>query len=96
MHQLWGEMDRRLLIKLGTAGLAALALPGAARADDPTINVGDEIDEARWFEVDEFVRDVQSGALGLPPPLSVSWRLIEHWLKQASGLELAELKSALP
>lgn len=32
MHQLWGEMDRRLLIKLGTAGLAALALPGAARA----------------------------------------------------------------
>ena len=32
MHQLWGEMDRRLLIKLGTAGLAALSLPGAARA----------------------------------------------------------------
>ncbi len=32
MHQLWGEMDRRLLIKLGTAGLAALALPGAAQA----------------------------------------------------------------
>ena len=24
MHQLWGELDRRLLIKLGTAGLAAL------------------------------------------------------------------------
>ena len=32
MHELWGEMDRRLLIKLGTAGLAALSLPGAARA----------------------------------------------------------------
>jgi len=32
MHQLWGEIDRRLLIKLGTAGLAAMALPGAARA----------------------------------------------------------------
>ena len=32
MHPQWGEMDRRLLIKLGTAGLAALALPGAARA----------------------------------------------------------------
>ncbi|WP_447760857.1 alkaline phosphatase D family protein [Sphingopyxis panaciterrae] len=32
MHELWGEMDRRLLIKLGTAGLAALALPGAALA----------------------------------------------------------------
>ncbi|HEX2811544.1 MAG TPA: alkaline phosphatase D family protein [Sphingopyxis sp.] len=32
MHQLWGEIDRRLLIKLGTAGLAAMALPGAAKA----------------------------------------------------------------
>lgn len=32
MHPLWGEVDRRLLIKLGTAGLAALSLPGAAHA----------------------------------------------------------------
>lgn len=32
MHQLWGAIDRRLLIKLGTTGLAAMALPGAARA----------------------------------------------------------------
>ena len=32
MHQLWNEIDRRLLIKLGTAGLAALSLPGAVAA----------------------------------------------------------------
>lgn len=32
MHGHWAELDRRLLIKLGTAGLAAGALPGAARA----------------------------------------------------------------
>lgn len=32
MHQMWTDIDRRLLIKLGTAGLAAAALPGAARA----------------------------------------------------------------
>ena len=64
-----------------------------ARADDPSIQVGDEIDEARWFEVDDFVRDVEAGKLGLPPPLSVSYRLIEHWLKQAGGLELASLKA---
>ena len=32
MHPLWTAIDRRLLIKLGTAGLAALSLPGAARA----------------------------------------------------------------
>ena len=71
---------------------SSLMLGFTARADDPTIKVGDEIEEARWFEVDEFVSDVASGVLGLPPPLSVSWRLIEHWLKQAGGLELSELK----
>lgn len=32
MHPIWAEIDRRLLIKLGTAGLAALSLPGAAAA----------------------------------------------------------------
>src|SRR3546814_7320751 len=32
VHPLWHEIDRRLLIKLGTAGLAALSLPGAAAA----------------------------------------------------------------
>ncbi|PZQ20233.1 MAG: alkaline phosphatase [Sphingopyxis macrogoltabida] len=32
MHPLWATMDRRLLIKVGTAGLAALSLPGAAAA----------------------------------------------------------------
>jgi alkaline phosphatase D len=32
MHHHWSEMDRRQLIALGTAGLAALSLPGAAAA----------------------------------------------------------------
>ncbi len=32
MHHHWGEMDRRQLIALGAAGLAALSLPGAAAA----------------------------------------------------------------
>lgn len=72
---------------------SSLMLGFTARADDPAIKVGDELDEARWFEVDDFVRDVESGALGLPPPLSVSYRLVEHWLKQAGGLELSALKS---
>jgi NAD+ diphosphatase len=72
---------------------SSLMLGFTARADDPTIRVGDEIDEARWFEVDEFVSDIESGKLGLPPALSVSYRLIEHWLKQASGLDLGALKS---
>jgi NAD+ diphosphatase len=70
---------------------ASLMLGFTARADDPSIQVGEELDDARWFEVDEFVRGLESRKLLLPPPLSVSFRLIEHWLKQASGLDLATL-----
>lgn len=72
---------------------SSLMLGFTARADDPSIRVGDEIDEARWFEVDEFVSGIETGKLGLPPPLSVSYRLIAHWLKQASGLDLETLGS---
>jgi len=68
---------------------ASLMLGFTARADDPSIAVGAELVEARWFEVDEFVRGLRSGELTLPPPLSVSYRLIEHWLREAGGLELA-------
>jgi len=71
---------------------SSLMLAFTARAEDPSIKVGEEIDEARWFEVDDFVRGVERGELKLPPPLSVSWRLIAHWLRMAGGLELAELK----
>lgn len=68
---------------------ASLMLGFTARAEDPTINVGDELADARWFEVDDFLHSLSTRELLLPPPLSVSYRLIEHWLKQAGGLELS-------
>jgi NAD+ diphosphatase len=68
---------------------ASLMLGFTARADDPAIQVGAELAEARWFEVDEFVHDLQTRAIALPPPVSVSYRLIEHWLRSAGGLELS-------
>lgn len=71
---------------------SSLMLAFTARAEDPTIRVGEEIDEARWFEVDDFVRGVETGELKLSPRLSVSYRLIEHWLRMAGGLELSELR----
>ncbi len=67
---------------------SSLMLGFTARADDPTIRVGDELADARWFEVDAFVAGVRDGSIGLPPPLSVSYRLIEDWLLRAGGLEL--------
>lgn len=42
----------------------------------------DELEDARWFTADELVAGLRSGELGVPPPLSVSYRLIEHWLAQ--------------
>ena len=70
---------------------ASLMLGFTARTDDPLIQVGAELAEARWFEVDEFVHGVQTREIALPPPVSVSYRLIEHWLRSAGGLELSAL-----
>ncbi|MEO8671395.1 MAG: NAD(+) diphosphatase [Tahibacter sp.] len=70
---------------------ASLMLGFTARAENPTINVGAELAEARWFSVDDIVSGLRERSLVLPPPLSVSHRLIEHWLFEAAGLDLQSL-----
>lgn len=55
----------------------------------------DELEDARWFTVDDIVQGMASGTLGVPPPLSVSYRLIEHWLG-LRGVSLAELIASAP
>jgi NAD+ diphosphatase len=70
---------------------ASLMLGFSARASDPAIQVGAELAEARWFQVDDIVRGLAERSLVLPPPLSVSHRLIEHWLRETGGLELSAL-----
>ncbi|HEY4291812.1 NAD(+) diphosphatase [Luteibacter sp.] len=50
----------------------------------------DELEDARWFTVDDIVHGMTSGTLGVPPPLSVSYRLIEHWLG-LRGVDLDQL-----
>lgn len=70
---------------------ASLMLGFVARASDPAIRVGAELADARWFEVDDIVRGLADRSLVLPPPLSVSYRLIEHWLRETGGLELSTL-----
>ena len=62
-----------------------------AQAQDPTIRLSNELAEARWFSVDELVAGLTARTLGLSSPLSVSYRLIEHWLRQTAGLELTTL-----
>ena len=59
----------------------SLMLGYHAWTDDPdTIDVdGDEIAEARWFTRDELVAACTSGAVRLPPDISIARRLIERW-----------------
>lgn len=75
---------------------ASLMLGFTARAQGPEIRLGHELEAARWFTAEELVGALNDGSLVLPPPLSVSFRLIEHWLRESAGLELAEVLARLP
>jgi NAD+ diphosphatase len=57
----------------------------ARAAADAVPRADEELEDARWFTR----HDIASGGVGLPPPLSVSFRLIEHWYDQGAELPLA-------
>lgn len=75
---------------------ASLMLGFTAEAVDPTIHLGPELCDARWFGVDDLVRELAERRLVLPPRVSVSHELIADWLRSRSGLELADLASDEP
>jgi len=62
-----------------------------AHAQERSLHLGAELAEARWFEPEQLVAGLKSRELVLSPPVSVSYKLIEHWLREAAGLELASL-----
>lgn len=70
---------------------SSLMLGFTAQAEDPTIHVGKELSDARWFSADELVAAAAARSLVLPPPVSVSHELIADWLRRNSGMELSEL-----
>ena len=61
-------------------GFIAFAEPGSV------IRVDDELEDARWFAR----ADIASGTPGLPPPQSVSFRLIEDWYDSGSETPLRQ------
>jgi NAD+ diphosphatase len=73
---------------------ASLMVGFTAEATDPTIRLGGELAEARWFTADDLVRGLAERTLMLSPPVSVSFRLIEHWLRENAGIELRDLNEA--
>jgi NAD+ diphosphatase len=65
----------------------ALMVGFRAEARDPALRLGDELEDARWFEAADLVAAVRRGEIGLPPDSSVSRRLIEDWLLEALGAD---------
>jgi NAD+ diphosphatase len=62
---------------------SSLMLGFTARALHNEITLNDaELEAARWFTRDAVLR----GEVGLPPPTSVSFRLIEHWLQATADV----------
>lgn len=61
-----------------------------ADAVDATIRLGDELEDARWFEAADLVAAARRGETLLPPSISVSRRLVEDWLEDALGAEALE------
>lgn len=59
---------------------ASLMIGCSAVALDPSITVdGEEITEAHWFSRDDLLADCLAGRLLIPPGISISRRLVEHW-----------------
>jgi NAD+ diphosphatase len=70
---------------------ASIMLGFTAHAVDRSLQLGSELAEARWFEPQQLIDGLKSRELVLSSPVSVSYKLIEHWLREVSGLELATL-----
>jgi len=66
-------------------GFTAMAVSRSIRLRDR------ELEEARWFTPQDIVNGLADGSFLPSMPLSVSYRLLEHWLKQRAGLELDAL-----
>lgn len=53
-----------------------------------------ELEDARWFTVPQIIDGVADGSLRPATPLSVSYQLLAHWLRERAGLELDSLVAA--
>ncbi|MBS0381202.1 MAG: NAD(+) diphosphatase [Proteobacteria bacterium] len=74
---------------------ASLMLGFTATAARRDIRLADgELEDARWFTAWDIAAGLRDGSLRLSTPVSISWRLIEHWLRTRAGIELGRLPRA--
>jgi len=55
-----------------------------------------ELEDARWFTPKQIVDGIADGSFLPSTRLSVSYRLLAHWLHERAGLELDALTAAVP
>lgn len=67
---------------------ASLMLGFEARATSAAIALGDELEDARWFDPDELLREQGEGRFALPSRLSISHWLIARWFRDVTGCDL--------
>jgi NAD+ diphosphatase len=72
---------------------ASLMLGFTARAVTTEVHLRDqELEDARWFTR----ADLASGTPLVPPNVSISFRLIEHWFNAGGGRPLREILGSVP
>jgi NAD+ diphosphatase len=49
------------------------------------------MEDARWFTKQEIAAGLKSGTFRLPPPISISFSLIQEWFDQDADHKLQEL-----
>jgi NAD+ diphosphatase len=75
---------------------ASLMLGFTATAAGRAISLADgELEDARWFTAQDIVGGLHDGTLRVSTPLSISYRLIEYWLRTRAGIELSTLPRAV-
>lgn len=67
----------------------ALMIGFRAEAEDPALQLGEELAEAEWFSASALVEAVASRSIGISPPLSVARQLINEWVEE-QGFSLPE------
>ncbi len=74
---------------------ASLMVGFTATARGPEIRLRDrELEDARWFTPQQIVDGLADGSFAPPTALSVSYRLLSHWLRERAQLELDALVAA--
>jgi len=69
---------------------SSLMLGFRAEALDPAIRLGDELEDARWFQVDALLDEVAAGTLRVSTPISIAHRLLRDWIADLRGEEAAD------